>query len=672
MKFKIFWLLIFIFCIIHSAYAAEALRLDTVNVTAQKQTEDLQDVSASVTVFTASEIEDRNLDSITDIADFTPNFINFNSGIIGLSVPSIRGIHQDGSGGSPVGLFIDGVPILSSTGFTDDLLDVERIEVLKGPQGALYGSNTESGAINIITKQPGNEFSGKSSIESGEDNKLKFTANVKGPIKTDKMYMSVSALHYEKDGDIKNTNTGEYENNRNYDYTKGIFRWTPTEKLDFSFCASHLQHDDGDQNLTLTPYGAKLSGFAPPKHKREVDSDLVGWNKSQSNMQSVKIKWKLSKEIYLNSITTRREYRSHYLNDWDLGKADPMFTMHKEMDSRLKKYSQELRLNWSGVKNKIISGIYYDIDDDSFQEKNHITKLLDEDHTTKGNTLGLFFHGERKLTKKLKLLAGIRYDRKDGEFEHKTWNRDIDEQWSEFSPKLTIEYNPVKNIMAYAGASKGYRAGGFNEHSSINAPWTYDEESLISYETGIKTMFMDNRIMFNSSFYYMDIDDMQVRIDEAYGYNYTDNAAKAWSAGFETELRAKLTKELTLSGTFGCNRCEFSEYEDKNGDYKGNKNPYAPEYTYSLDMTYRNAKGIFGNFAVIGYGSMYLNKENQFERDPYRIVKTKIGYETDKMDIYLYADNLFDEEYDAEGYFGGFYTVYSPPREAGVKISLRF
>lgn len=673
MKFNFYVFLVLLILIPIGAFGHDnSLEMETLRVTAQKQEENLQDVSASVTLFTSAEIEDKNIDSITDIADYTPNFINFNSGIVGLYVPSIRGIHQDGAGGSPVGLFIDGVPVLSSTGFSDDLVDIERVEVLKGPQGSLYGSNTESGAINIITKQPGNDFSGSSSIESGEDNKLKFSANVKGPLKKDKAYISVSALHYEKDGYIKNTNTGEYENNRNYDYFKGILRFTPSDNLDISFSGSHLQHDDGDQNLALTKYGALMSDVTPPKNKHEVDSDLVGWNKSKSNMESLNINWKISDNLNLNSITTRREYRSHYLNDWDLGKADPMFTMHKEMDSVLKKYSQELRLNWTDKKNKFISGIYLDDDDDSFEETNHITGQLDEDHTTKANTLGIFLHGERKITNSLRFIAGLRFDKKTGDFHHKTWKRKADEDWSEFSPKLGLEYNVNENIMFYASASKGYRAGGFNEHSSKDAPWTYEEEKLISYEAGLKTSFFNKRILFNTSVYYMDIDDMQVRIDEAYGYNYTDNAGSAWSSGFESDLRAKLSKEFTLSGTFGYNRCEFSDYKDANGDYKGNKNPYAPDYTYSIDMSYRNHMGIFGNLGLIGYGSMYLNKENKYKQDPYKIVKAKFGYETERFDIYLYSDNLFDEEYDSVGYFGGFYTVYSPPRESGIKITLRF
>ncbi|VVS94542.1 TonB-dependent receptor [Desulfoluna spongiiphila] len=674
MRIRLSVVLLSLLLFIGTAGAEEPLSLESLTVTAEKQEQDLQKVPVSVTALTGMEIEDRRIRSISDVADFTPNFISPGSGIVGLSIPSIRGIHQDGSGSSPVGLFVDGVPILSATGFNDALLDIERVEVLRGPQGTLYGGGTEAGAVNVITRQPGNEVTGKACFEAGEDDKMRLTASLSSPIKKDVLAFSLSALHYEKDGYIKNTNTGEMVNNRDYDYGKAILRWTPTSALDISLIASALRHDDGDQGLALGPAGPAFYGVPVP-NKREVQSDLQGWNKSESNMQALKVAWDMSENCKIQSVTTRRRYRSNYLNDWDFTSSVSMFApMHKEMDNILRNVSEELKFSWNGEGASVVTGVYADMDDNDFTDIDAVTDTVTENHNTTGKGLGLFVHGEKALTDKLALVTGVRYDWAEGEFDDTIRSREIDESWSEVSPKLSLKYAVTPEMMVYAGASKGYRKGGFNDHASPTDPETYDEESLISYELGTKSQWLGNRLRLNVSAYYMDISDMQVRIDSPVSpeFNYTDNAAESYSTGAELEATARVTTGLTLSGSFGYNRTVFKDYSDAKGDYEGNKNPYAPDYTYSLNGLYRHPVGVFTNLSYVGTGRMFLDKENVYKRDAYGVVNAKVGYETEHLDIYLYADNLLDEEYNAIGYFGGVYNVYSPPREVGVKVACRF
>jgi len=660
--------------LLSTAWAEDVLILESITVTSEKQEQDLQEVPASVTALSGMELEDRQISSISDIADFTPNFISVSSGIVGLYIPSIRGINQEGSGGSSVGLYVDGVPILSGMGFNDELLDIERIEVLRGPQGTLYGSSSEVGAVNVITKQPGNDFSGKVSLEAGEDDKVKLTASVSSPIKKDRLFFSLSALHYEKDGFIRNTNTGNLVNNKEYNYGKAIFRWTPTGSLDISLIASALKHDDGDQDLAMGPTGAMMFGFPVP-NDREVRSDLEGWNKNESNMQALKVTWDMNDTCELQSVTTRRRYRGHHLNDWDFStQTSGWAPLHKEIDSIQRNVSEELKFSWAGKGASLVTGVYVDMDDNDFTGTDVAEQIVLKDHATKGKGLGVFVHGEKGLTEKLSLVTGVRYDRVEGEFEDRIRTRDHDKTWSEVSPKLNLKYRFTDDIMAYAGVAKGYRKGGFNDHASPSDPVTYDEETLISYEIGTKTEWLDKRLRINTAAYYMDIDDMQVRIDnpDSPSFNHTDNAAESYSTGFEAEVTARVATGLTLSGSFGYNRTVFKDYSDAKGDYDGNKNPYAPDYTYSINALYRHPGGVFANISQIGTGKMYLDKENTNKRDAYSVVKAKVGYETERLDVYLYADNLFDEEYDAIGYFGGVYNIYSPPREVGVNVSCRF
>ena len=116
----------------------------------------------------------------------------------------------------------------------------------------------------------------------------------------------------------------------------------------------------------------------------------------------------------------------------------------------------------------------------------------------------------------------------------------------------------------------------------------------------------------------------------------------------------------------------FDEYKDALGDYEGNHNPYAPDYTFNIGAQYRHATGMYARIDLVGYGKMYFDRENEYSRDPYELVNAKIGYESEHYDVYLYGKNIFDTEYDSEGCYGGNLIVYSDPREIGIQLTYRF
>ena len=533
------------FAAIDDVTADEPAPLSTVTVTAQKVEEALESVPASVTVFTSDVLEDREIDSIADIANYTPNFISFDTGIVGLWVPSVRGIHEDGAGSNPIGLFVDGVPILTATGFNDELLDVERVEVLRGPQGALYGSNTQAGVINVISARPGDTFSAKATARVGEDNKRQLTATLKGPIAKDQLSYSLAASHVEKDGYIKNANSGDLVNDRKYNYAKASLWWTPSASVDVSLIGSVLAFDDGGQTIALSPDGAAAFGLDTPA-PRTVASDLDGWNKSASNSQALKIDWHINDYVSLQSLTARREYKTRYLTDFDFS---PFQVFHKEFDNSQAKLSNELKLSWVDAKKTLIGGVYYDDDDNQFRDIDDVTRQVDQDHRVTANTLGVFGYSAYALSDNINVSAGLRYDRKTSDYTDVQTGARIDDDWEEVSPRLALDYTVNDQAMVYASVSKGYRSGGFNEHAADGDPLTYEEETLISYEAEIKSDFYARRLRLGVAVYYMDIDDMHVRISsqERPEFNYTDNAASAWSSGLEAELDARLNRELTLS-----------------------------------------------------------------------------------------------------------------------------
>ena len=226
--------------------------------------------------------------------------------------------------------------------------------------------------------------------------------------------------------------------------------------------------------------------------------------------------------------------------------------------------------------------------------------------------------------------------------------------------------------MSYATIAKGYRAGGFNPYTSNNKK-SYDEESLISYELGYKGMFAKDTIKFNLSAYYMSIKDMQVEETLVPGMVYMVNAASATSKGIELEFEALLNDEFTIFASVGLNDTTFDKFKDNTGNYSGNTNPYAPKYNYNLGTQYRNSSGYYARADLNAYGKTYFDKANKNYQDTYTLVNTKIGYETNNYDIYLYANNLFDKKHDAKGaYFIGATTIFKEKRELGIKLAYRF
>ncbi len=651
----------------------KAVELGAITVTAQKQEENIQKVPISISVMTDVDIEDRKIESIGDIADFVPNLMIYSHGYAGTNAPSMRGIVAPAETFMVTsGVYLDGIPDLSGVGLEDAMLDIERIEVLRGPQGTLYGKGTEAGAINIITRQPDNDFRGKVSLQLGEDEKRQVALSVTGPAVKDKLYFGLSGLYYSKDGFIKNTATGDMINDKQHWYGKGQVRWTPTDNLDISLAVSHLEYDEGEPDKTLGEVGAQMFGLSSPQNRR-VASNLNGWDKSSKDNQSLKAVYDFSDALRLTSITTHRRYNQYYATDIDASSKTLMET--DPMDSTYDTITQELRLNYTKGQWKGLIGLYYDNDNqDIFYHLDYgIGGTQNVNREFDGETYAIFTNITCDLTKKISVIVGLRYEAEQKDFTDNIMKIAMDDSWKQFTPKIALEYTPRENITTYISASKGYRPGGFNVNA-LSKPqyFTYDSETLWSYEAGIKTAFWENKLIINGAVYYMDIKDMQVTEQASAVEAYLTNAATATGKGVELEVMALLWDGLTLNASFGYNNTEFEDFRDIGGDYAGNKNPFVPQYTYNIGGQYRHDSGVYARADLIGVGKMYFDKANNYSRDAYEVVNMKIGYEADSYDMYLYAKNIFDREYNSYGYYGGFQTIYSQPREIGIQLTYRF
>lgn len=625
--------------------------LGTITVTAQKTEENVQDVPISMTVLDSLEIEDRKIEKVTDIALATPSLTFNDINVGGWTIPVMRGLSASGGTlGSSASMFVDGIPISNLIGFDEVLMNIEQIEVLRGPQGTLYGKDTQAGAISVITRQPGNDVEGKASVQLGSDDKREYAFSTAGPIITDKLFIGLSGRHYEKDGQISNTYLGGKIDDRSDNYGRIHLRATPSDDLDISLISSILKYGNGG------PYFNSAAAS-----EKEMPSDIYGFDNSEIISHALKATYDLTSRFNIEGVFTQREYKLDTLTDLDFS---PLPFVHNRVNASYKRRSGEVRLNAGFEEFNWLIGIYMDSDKVSQTDTIQIIPQYRDD-----KSIGLFAHGDYQLTDKLTLIGGIRYDDDEKTFQQGT--TDLSNTYSALSPKVAVNYNFTEKSMIYTTVSQGYKSGGFDTLAPEGRK-SFDKETLINYEIGTKNSFLNNTLLINAALYYMDISDMQVstslRPDEG-GGTFITNAATATSQGLEIEITYRITPSLEIFGGLGINQTEFDEYVDLEGDYSGNSNPFAPRYTVNIGGQYRSPNGLFARCELSGVGKTYLDKENNYTRDAYALVNARIGYEGDSFDIYLYADNLFDEDYESRDQF---LVYYSQPREIGVQFAYRF
>jgi len=646
-----------------SIYAQDTTQeLESITVTAQKTEENVQEVPIAMSVFDEFDMEDKRIKSIKDIAPYTSSLMFFDDANGAGFSPTIRGLKTDsGADSSSLAMYIDGVPMLGSIGFNAVFMDIERIEVLKGPQGTLYGKGAEAGVINIITKKSDNETKAKIGAEFGSDNKKEYSFGVSGPIVKDKLYIGVSGKHYEKDGMINNTYKGGQTDDREYNYGKVNLRYTPTDDLELSLISQLLQGDDG---------GVSWNPISATSRK---NPSTVGISEPKTLLNAFRIKYNYDNYKF-ESITTHKKIEQRALRDFDFTSYD---VYHMRQNNDRENFSQEFRLSAKYDNFNWLMGLNADKEEVKMDAGvSSIYPSFSSVHKSdyEADSYGIFAHAEYALADNLFLLGGLRYDKNNIEYKEEGSTTTVTNSFSEVSPKIGLEYKLNKNSMLYSTIAKGYKPGGIYTYAAQGYPKAYNKETLWAYEIGSKNSFLDNTLVLNAAVYYMEVDDMQVTAytSTTGSHEYKSNAAEATSKGFEFDLSYKVNNNLKVFTSFGYNKTKFDNYKDERGDYSGNTNHMAPKYNYNVGALYRTDNGFYASADVNGYGDMWLNRENDFKRDAFNLVNTKVGYESENYDIYLYADNLFDKEYDSKGIYNGSYVIYSEPREIGIQLAYRF
>lgn len=627
-------------------------------VTAQKRPEDARDVPLSITVIPQQEIEDAQIDSFQDIANNTPNFsfAPTSSGGTEFSNYSMRGLNNANflTAQDSVAFYIDDVPV-DYNGFLDLALnDLERIEVLRGPQSTLYGRNSSAGVVNVISRQATFEPEVTFGVGYGKYNHRELQFSLNDALVDDKLALRIAGAYKGQDGFIENLATGEKIGERARFAGRAQLLWTPTLDWKVSFNSYNSFTDDGN------PTYNRIN----PEDAFEVNLETEGFNKLSTNTQAVKVGYD-GEGFRATSITARRYSRQENVVPGSTGALQILDDINSTT------WTQELRFQSPETSERLqwLLGGYYEsrdfkVDDarTDFPGFGRFRRFGDDSRTT----YAVFGQVDYKPIEPLTVFAGLRYETSDASsdssYESVAADGSLtplrpeftDEEVSndELIPRFGLKYQLNPNLMAYTTIAKGYRPGGLNYRANSEAELRFGEEKTWSYEAGLKSSWLDNRLIANLSVFHNDVNDYQVLQFDNTGFFGSVSNIDVKATGVEFELKAKPATGLDLIASVGYVDSKYKNYlnSDTGVDLSDNQVPFVPQFTYNLAAQYRTKGGLFARAGLSGYGITYFDDDNQIKQEPYVLVNARIGYEAEKYGIYLYANNLFDSRYITSGF----------------------
>ncbi|MGD1896958.1 MAG: TonB-dependent receptor domain-containing protein [Phormidesmis sp.] len=664
-------------------------------VTAEKVEEDAQEVPISLTALTVENLEDGQIDSLQDIARYTPNFY-FNpvtSGGNYFSYYSIRGLgNANFLNRDAVGFYVDDVPY-DYGGFLDfDLIDLEQVEILRGPQNTLYGRSSAAGAVNIVSRRPTDELEIRGAASYGNENSTDLQLSASGAIIPDELAFRLSGSYTARDGFFDNTFLDRSVGETAAYNGRSRLVWTPSEEWDVSFTASASGDNDGAPVLvpfdTDTPF--------------TIEQDFDGFYDASSNTQALRVGYE-NEQISATSITARRYSYQNSQLDADASAAD-LFRRLATFDSTV--WSQELRLQSSAAADRFgwLFGTYYessqfDAERVGLQFSQQAAALFGlpsggidrSDYESDRETYAIFGQLNYRPVDPLTITAGLRYESSTNRLDRQ---RNFEVEGSsvlvpsgssvegakrsdgELLPRLAVDYELSDNVFVYASAARGYRPGGLNPTAEQDSVLEYEEETAWNYEIGLKSTWLDDRLSANLALFTNQINDYQVLQRSFDGVSADITNADAQINGIELELRAIPVEGLELTAGFGYTDARFNNYINPftGDDLDGNRLPYAPNYNYSLAAQYRSVGGNFSRLELQGSGASFFDDANQFEQDAYVLVNGRLGYEWDETGVYVFANNLFDTQYLTTAFsaVGQDFGAFGEPRTFGVQVRSTF
>ncbi len=686
--------------------AQRSLQLEEVVVTAQKREESLQETPISIAAFGGDALERIGADDLGDITARAPNvditpFPNSRSSL----VIFMRGVGNNDSQTTQdpaVGVYLDGVYVGRSVGLTSEVADLERIEVLRGPQGTLYGRNTTGGAINMITAKPAGEFGLKQVYSNGNRGHWKSLTQLDTP-EFAGLSAKLSYAESSHNGWVDNVNGSRDFSEEDKQAFRGALRWDVNDSfsVDYAYDESEIVGPQAfyqvlsiNEDRVVSPQDvldAIAAGLDPdvinqlsndalvtalftPQFRERASENRQGqgaWSipveDSMTDIEghNLTFTWDLPFGTF-KAISGYRELAESIVMDYGSG-VSGWFDVRVDIEHD--QLSQEFQLVGDiGDSLSYVAGLYYFKEHGREQEVDNAGGAVVEDRDIISTNEAWAVYGQATWTPafwdKLDLTAGLRYTEDERFAKKRSINftnspnntQQASDSWSNINPSLTANVRWNDELSSYAKVVTGYKSGGFNVRSTEGGfQPAFDEEEMISYEVGIKSVWWDNRLRLNMAGFYSEYTDMQIQqiIDNTKIF-LTDvfNAGEAEIEGFELDLTAVLSQGLTATLAYGYTNAEFTEVIDNNPnsdtfgqDVSGTYTmPYAPEHTYSVALDYEFAPFSFGvlratvdyNWRGERFGTASNDDMEGFFLDDYGLLGARVSL----SDMELFGANL--------------------------------
>ena len=700
------------------AAPTSATQLTEIVVTAQRRAENLQNVPIAVTAISADRLQSANIQSTASIAAVTPA-LTF-SDVNGFLEPRIRGVGSSSAGASvenSVATYVDGVYIASAPGSLLDLNSVERVEVLKGPQGTLFGRNATGGLVQVITKDPRSTFSGAADASYGNYDTSHVDAYVTGPLTQDLAADLALSLGHQGDGYGTNFTTGK-----------------PTDRTDKSIAARnkwlahfgesttvHLSFDFS-QVFTSDPTIAGVSGLPNTNNRNASGQPITLFHDPHDTYANVDASHKLLTggvtlridqkigDLTLSSITAGRRTSFGQSFDADAGPVPAIAEYFQQNDQQV---SQEFQLAspTHGRFTWVIGAYYFNLDSDfapfallvgppgPARSSTVFTNLLDNE------SIAGYGQGTLALGFDTNLTAGVRYTDEErsqqatitataaaaaGGAAHVTALPFESFRTDTPTWRVSLDHKFAPDVLGYVSWNRGFKSGGYNS-SSPTAP-AYLPETLDAYEIGAKSLLLDHRLRVNAAVYLYEYKNIQVNTYlGSIGVIY--NGAAAENYGLDLDFDYLIAPGLTLTGGLDVMHDRFTNFPaaviahtaatglivTAPGSATGNRLPYAPDATVNLGVDYK--RDLFGGkvdfFANDLYNSgFYTQSDNFLQQKEYHQLDASVTWRPadERYFVKLWANNLTNV--DIVEYFavanGGASVSYQAPRTFGGTIGLKF
>jgi iron complex outermembrane receptor protein len=699
-----------IFIVITALFTANSAfaQLEEVLVTAQKREQNLQDVPIAISAVNEELLEQTGVNTITEVIPMVAGLSGADYGLA-TNTWAIRGIGSNDwtIGSEPsVGVFIDDAYVGRNIFATSNFFDINRIEVVKGPQGTLFGRNAAAGAISLVTNKPGDGDELHLGLSMGDEGQRRYEL-VGNWALSDSFALRLAYQNQKWEGMWTEVNSGQ-EMYTESDVLRLSARWDISDNLEALF-----KYNKGDAETNYTSAVSILTNPAQTgvEYPDRFAINQPNFEQNKDDGFGLRLTWSLSDSLTLVSITDSRSGENDYFEDVD-GTADDItideavfgvpggavggLNIPVGLGGDADSFYQEFRLSGGSEAIDWFAGAsYYSEDlDNSRWEVDYVATALGFpvgsqriSSKAENESMGIYGDITWQASDQLALTAGARWSSDDKDWCTNTLQDDFGEaggptpgelcetkEWDELTSRFIAQYNVSDDTMLFASVSQGYKGGGFNTSvADLDGDFIaetiidFDPETSTAYELGFKSTMMEGRMQLNGSFYVIDYEALQFATLTLETGLQIANAGDVDSRGFEIELNYAPNDSVLLMANYA-----NSEAEVGSGALNGQTLAYAPQATYSLGAMVDQpfASGTLNWFAMYNYtGDYFHDMDNFLEEDGYGVMNAKVTYipSSEAWDFAIAVDNLTDQDYATlRGDFG-----WGPMLHWGYKRMIR-